>query len=604
MQDDLKSQLVECATLPYDLADRRNPRRFFDPKTAYVYDQKQAMLVTPAFRVEYFDQLIQFNQHIIIDLQNPNEDLVINMTTHFLHSQKQLPKHAQSFAKSTTVFTRQVLLGCVSAPGLQGWVEHFGETHFSQFQMCFAWDGPGFRDLYRTDFENFTDLSSADQLLLIQNDIQTQNKAVLANMQTVEPSDIQELTPFTGQTKQSKSNLRSSIYAVEQNNVSETPTNLQIRAKVPPVQRVQDLLSKPKVVKIAHNSLKLKINQFYSAEQTEFIEKYMQRVRKIAQNVYVVKEKALFDGKKVVYIFVHGYKGSSNDLRYLKDQIQSRGQTEAIYIMCAAFYGQNTSILQLAKNLQVEIKRKITEELGGLSWEQTIEQILEINFIGFSLGCLVIEGWLAAEFTQIVDDQSTDFCEKFAQLPRQQHKQASKLPLFQKPKSLLFKLNALIQVNGPLLGSQGSNGLVAMGSHVLSKHEGNECINDLENQPISFNQKSDLYFEQEFMLSGLFQQIKVLDLLAFSVNFNVFNKHYILGTKGDGYVNFESSLGLRESLLCIKHDDKQNRILLVPGEDRLKTFSSIDQTTGRAGHICIISDVECTEILASLILTI
>ena len=64
--------------IPYDHLDRRDPKRFFDAQTDYGFDYDANCLITPAFRVEYFEQVVQFNKVLTLELDTPDPQLVID----------------------------------------------------------------------------------------------------------------------------------------------------------------------------------------------------------------------------------------------------------------------------------------------------------------------------------------------------------------------------------------------------------------------------------------------------------------------------------------------------------------------------------------------
>ena len=61
------------------------------------------------------------------------------------------------------------------------------------------------------------------------------------------------------------------------------------------------------------------------------------------------------------WIFVHGFMGSSNDLRYIRDILKMKLEMQNddhkyTFMLCKKFYGENTQILELGFNLCREIK--------------------------------------------------------------------------------------------------------------------------------------------------------------------------------------------------------------------------------------------------------
>ena len=68
--------------------------------------------------------------------------------------------------------------------------------------------------------------------------------------------------------------------------------------------------------------------------------------------------------------------------------------------------------------------------------------------------------------------------------------------------TLASKLNLFMSVNGPLLGSLKTNGLVSTGMSFIKafgKKDVEQCVRDLENQPIPRERADDLKFKVRYM---------------------------------------------------------------------------------------------------------
>lgn len=58
---DVRAALKSSEQFPFRFVEGKDPRRFFAKGTTWTYDNDEKMLVSPAFRLEFYAQEVQFN---------------------------------------------------------------------------------------------------------------------------------------------------------------------------------------------------------------------------------------------------------------------------------------------------------------------------------------------------------------------------------------------------------------------------------------------------------------------------------------------------------------------------------------------------------------
>ncbi|CAL6102148.1 Putative_serine esterase [Hexamita inflata] len=704
-QSPLSVKLVKTNSLLYDLIERKDPKRFFDQKTEFNYDPESQMFTTQAFRIEYFDQLIQFNKSLSFELETDEQSILFESTVHFKHYPKLLPEKAPPISQCETTFQKFWVMQRIDLPAIQPIIETFNEMHLCQFEMVFVWKQQNnqhskyFEAIYGDEFENALQAMSSSKNLkkLLQQNVQQFSQQTVQRIIPIENTNTNTVTEAVQLIRMlNQETLHTEIY--QDNFVTQSVIQIKKEEKEEnlfspneevevisgeDVQNADELAVKEKIQKenTINAILQIRQNTFaarrqhiinkntihepvifqvqsstqsdvdyelllkeanastkrYNATQLKFLTRNNDQVIKdarITKQYCALKRQSELD----VYVMVHGYKGSYNDHRYIKDMLQIQYDIldkPVKFIMLDYSQAQNTNLLELGYQLNTDLKRRLINEFGAKSWEGTLDKIGRLNFIGFSMGNVVIESMMSL---QTYDADQVQFYEAFTNQynqVQQEYKDQLLNNQFKPVSSLLSKLNLFISVNGPLLGATATNSLVDVGMGFIKafgKKSTNQCVRELENQPMPRESLESFRFRvpsvqeimqfdalEEMQVSGMcvqqlqttinqngFKAIHPLDLIGFESKLSFFRKIIVFGSYGDGYVNQNSA--------CVKQTKADQiyalygfkgctvqRYLIYNEPDRF-VGGKIDVKSGRLVHLCPLIDTETVEAIVGMVI--
>ncbi|KAH0573005.1 putative serine esterase [Spironucleus salmonicida] len=306
----------------------------------------------------------------------------------------------------------------------------------------------------------------------------------------------------------------------------------------------------PFLTKIAQNvpSKQEFIGLFDAKTQKFLTEKFSQKPKKLRNNL-------------IVTTFVHGFQGNSNDLRYFKNVIQQQNKgPNHLFLLASKFYknaAPTVSIFELGYQLALEIIHFLAEN------NASIQQLKNINFVGFSLGNIVVQACIQSKIFE-------DF-----------------LPF----------LDQNISINGPHLGANSDKQLVNMGMCFLKCFNKQRCISELENHQISDLQRQI----PRYNVLQAVDQTDCMELVSIGSLGFLFNRQVFIGSQGDGYVKCSSAALNNRKLWKLTGSgvgcENLQQIILINAKEKFKKGPFLDVQTGRNVHITPLIDFYTIELI-------
>lgn len=108
--------------------------------------------------------------------------------------------------------------------------------------------------------------------------------------------------------------------------------------------------------------------------------------------------------------------------------------------------------------------------------------------------------------------------------------------------------------------------------------------------------------------SNSFREFCVMDILAFNSKLPFFRQLVLLGSHRDGYVNFESAMGVVRQAFQgylaekYRHCTDVVRYVIKNDSNKFRSNRSLDKTTGRCVHLCPLVDFETIDGITNLVI--
>ena len=152
--------------IPYDNVDRKDPTRFFDKaQYDFTFDEQNCSLTCPPCRIEYHDQIVQFNYGITFILDTEEDDLLLQYLIDFNHCKNGVQPTAP--AQYERKFERFWELRGLKIPAICPILECYSEIHVALTETLVVWCGVGkeqekiFKQMYQGQtFEDVVRLCS------------------------------------------------------------------------------------------------------------------------------------------------------------------------------------------------------------------------------------------------------------------------------------------------------------------------------------------------------------------------------------------------------------------------------------------------------------